>query len=124
MKSTRSNIGLRWLGALGFCLAASGLHSAALEKPDGVAVDASAQPHFSWNAVTDAGLYRVAVFDAPDAEGKRLLLAAVWVSGTAWAYGDAPAAASAGHLPSTRPLPLPAGHKVRVMVASARADGT
>lgn len=124
MNSTRSSIGLRLLGALCFGLAAHGLPGAALEKPDGLAVEAGAGARVSWNGVEDAGLYRVAVFDAPDGEGKRLLLAAVWVSGTAWTYGDPPSVASAGHLPSTRPLPLPAGHKVRVMVAAARADGS
>ena len=124
MKSTRWSLGWRFFGVACLCLVGRSLLAAALDKPIGLAVDAAAGPRFSWNRVDQAGLYRVAVFDASDGEGKRLLLAAVWVSGTAWAYGDAPAVTSAGHLPSTRPLPLPAGHKVRVMVAAARADGT
>ncbi|HXC65092.1 MAG TPA: tetratricopeptide repeat protein, partial [bacterium] len=89
-----------------------------------VAVEPGAQPRFIWAGVDGASLYRVAVFDAPDSEGKRLLLAAVWVSGTAWTYGAPPSVPSAAHLPSTHALPMPAGHKVRVMVAAARADGT
>jgi hypothetical protein len=124
VKSTRWSTSLRILGALGFLWAGRGLSAAALDKPEGLSVDAGAQARFTWNGVEEAGLYRVAVFDAPDGEGKRLLLAAVWVSGTAWTYGEAPATSSAAHLPSTHPLPLPAGHKVRVMVASARADGS
>jgi hypothetical protein len=120
----RRILGLRSLAAAGLLLAAQGAGAEALNKPDHVAVEPGAQPRFLWAGVDEAGLYRVAVFDAPDAEGKRLLLAAVWVSGTAWTYGAAPSVQSAAHLPSTRPLPLPAGHKVRVMVAAARADGT
>jgi hypothetical protein len=105
-------------------LVARGLPAASLEKPDGLAVETGAGSRISWDSVEEAGLYRVAVFDAPDSEGKRLLLAAEWISGTAWTYGEPASVASAGHLPSTRPLPLPSGHKVRVMVAAARADGT
>ncbi|HTB34469.1 MAG TPA: tetratricopeptide repeat protein [bacterium] len=124
MSSTGWIRGLVILAAAGLGLAAAGLPAEALDKPAGLAVDAGAEIRFTWAKVDDAGLYRVAVFDAPDGEGKRLLLAAVWVSGTAWAYGEAPSVPSAGHLPSTRPLSLTAGHKIRVMVAAARADGT
>jgi|GEM_PF-3669568 len=116
--------GLRALAVAVFFLAARGAAAETLAKPDHVAVEPGAQPRFIWAGVDEASLYRVAVFDAPDAEGKRLLLAAVWVSGTAWTYGAAPSVPSAAHLPSTHALPLPAGHKVRVMVAAARADGT
>ena len=121
---TRWILGLRGLAAAAFLLAAHGAAAEALAKPDHVAVEPGAQPRFIWPGVDGASLYRVAVFDAPDAEGKRLLLAAVWVSGTAWTYGAPPSVPSAAHLPSTHASLLPAGHKVRVMVAAARADGS
>lgn len=98
-------------------------HAALLPKPEGLAVDEAAGPRFSWTPVEGAALYRVAVFDAPDAEGKRPLLAAVWVAGSSYTYGKDAVVAKAGKLGSTRPLPLPAGRKLRVMVAAARQDG-
>jgi tetratricopeptide (TPR) repeat protein len=98
------------------------LHAAPLPKPAAVTVEPQG-PRFTWDPVPGAQLYRVAVFDAPDAEGKRLLLAAVWVKAAAWAYGSGPIVARAAKLPSTKPLPLPSGHKLRVMVAAAGEDG-
>ena len=78
MSSTGWIRGLVILAAAGLGLAAAGLPAEALDKPAGLAVDAGAEIRFTWAKVDDAGLYRVAVFDAPDGEGKRLLLAAVW----------------------------------------------
>jgi tetratricopeptide (TPR) repeat protein len=98
------------------------LIAAPLPKPAAVTVDPQG-PRFSWDAVDGAQLYRVAVFDAPDAEGKRLLLAAVWVTADHWAYGGGPVVARAAKLNSTKPLPLPLGHRLRVMVAAAGEDG-
>lgn len=94
----------------------------ALARPSALSVDPQSL-RISWAAVPGAGLYRVAVFDAPDSSGKRLLLAAVWVAGEQWVYGGGPVVPRAAHLASTRPLPLPAGHQLRVMVAAAGAEG-
>jgi hypothetical protein len=76
-----------------------------------------------WSPVQGAGLYRVAVFDAPEKDGKRPLLAAVWVKGTQYLYGQTATVPKAGKFPSTKPLPLPASHRLRVMVSAALADG-
>jgi predicted Zn-dependent protease len=98
------------------------LDGAAFPRPGAVKVEAPGA-RISWIPVDGAQLYRVAVFDAPDAEGKRLLLAAVWVAGDHWSYGSGPVVARAAKLNSTKALPLPAGHRLRVMVAAAGADG-
>lgn len=111
-----------WLLAAGFGFAAA-LQGAVLPKPEGLAVDTASGAQISWEAVEGAVAYRVAVFDAAEADGKRPLLAAVWVSGTAWTYGKAGTLAKFGKLPSTKPMPLPAGRTLRVMVAAAREDG-
>ena len=109
---------------LAFALAFTSIvHADALPKPVAVSVDEAAGPRFSWSPVEGAAVYRVAVFDAPDVEGKRPLLAAVWVATPAWAYAKDAVIAKAGKLGSTKPLPLPAGHKLRVMVAAAREAG-
>jgi hypothetical protein len=104
-------------------LAAPG-HAAPLSKPLSLAVSATAEARFVWQAVDGAAVYRVAVFDAADADGKRPLLAAVWVKGLHWDYAKGPVVAKVGKLPSTKPLPLPKGRQLRVMVAAARADGS
>jgi tetratricopeptide (TPR) repeat protein len=77
-----------------------------------------------WSAVDGAGLYRVAIFDAAQADGKRPLLAAVWVKGTKYSYNETATVAKAGKFPSTVPLPLPTGRRLRAMVAAAGADGS
>ena len=105
-------------------LSVAGLaHADLLPKPDGLSVDEAAGPRFSWSPVDGAAVYRVAVFDAPDAEGKRPLLAAVWVKAAGYQYAKDTVIPKAGKLGSTTPLPLPAGHKLRVMVAAAREQG-
>ncbi len=111
-----------WLLAAGFSFA-SMAHADVLPKPEGLAVDTTGGASISWDAVDGAAAYRVAVFDQADAEGKRPLLAAVWVSGTAWTYGKAGTLPKFGKLPSTKPLPLPSGSTLRVMVAAAREEG-
>lgn len=113
-----------WLLVAGFLMAASPAWAGALPKPEGLQVAGDAGARFEWQPVDGAALYRVAVFDAPEADGKRPLLAAVWVQGTAWDYARGPVLASAGKLPSTKPMPLPQGRTLRVMVAAARADGS
>lgn len=112
-----------WLLVAGFLLSVSGRAAAVLPRPGGLSVSVSGTARVSWQPVEGAVLYRVAVFDAADADGKRPLLAAVWVEGTAWDYGQGPVLPGAGRLPSTQPLPLPRGRTLRVMVAAARADG-
>lgn len=112
-----------WACSLALALAAP--LAAALPRPEGLGAEpAGAGARIRWQAVEGAGLYRVAVFDEPEADGKRPLLAAVWVRGTSWDYGAPAAVERAGGLPSTRPLPLPRGRTLRVMVSAARADGT
>lgn len=112
----------RW-GLLAGLLAAGTLGAAPLPKPSDLVVEEGAVPRIRWKPVEGAALYRVAVFDQPDAEGKRPLLAAVWVAGESWLYGKGAVVAKAGALASTHPLPLPAGRLLRVMVAAAAADG-
>ena len=111
--------------ALAFSLAlTTTLAAAPLPVPKGLQAEAGEGGlSLSWEAVTGAGLYRVAVFDAPEKDGKRPLLAAVWVKGHEYAYGQTLTVPKAGKYPSTKPLPLPSGHKLRVMVAAALADG-
>jgi tetratricopeptide (TPR) repeat protein len=95
-----------------------------LPAPQGLRAEAAGgRVSIQWEPVPGAELYRVAVFDAADAEGKRPLLAAVWVDQARWDYGGPAAVARAGGLPSTRPQPLPQGRTLRVMVSAARADG-
>jgi hypothetical protein len=105
-------------------LGSAAAHAEPLAKPLSLAVSATAEARFVWQAVDQAAVYRVAVFDAADKEGKRPLLAAVWVKGLHWDYGSKAALVSVGKLPNTKPLPLPAGRTLRVMVAAARADGS
>jgi hypothetical protein len=105
-------------------LIAGSLRAAALAVPQGLAADVNpGSLSLSWSPVEGAGLYRVAVFDAPEKDGKRPLLAAVWVKGHEYVYGQTATVAKAGKFPSTKPLPLPAAHKLRVMVAAAKANG-
>lgn len=113
-----------WLLVAGFLLSASGRAAEALPKPAGLSVSIGETAGIRWQPVEGAGVYRVAVFDAADADGKRPLLAAVWVAGTAWDYGQGAVLPSAGRLPSTKPQPLPRGRTLRVMVAAARTDGS
>jgi tetratricopeptide (TPR) repeat protein len=103
---------------------ASAVHAETLSKPLSLAVSATAEARFVWQAVDGAAVYRVAVFDAADAEGKRPLLAAIWVKGLHYDYAKSATIAKIGKLPSTKPLPLPHGRQLRVMVAAARADGS
>lgn len=106
-------------------LGAASLRAAALAVPQGLAADVTpGSISLSWSAVEGAGLYRVAIFDAPDKDKKRPLLAAVWVKGHEYVYAQTPTVAKAGAFPSTKPLPLPASHKLRVMVAAAKANGS
>lgn len=115
---------LKSLAALLFAFGAAGAGAEALPKPLALAVSATAEARFVWQAVDGAGVYRVAVFDAADAEGKRPLLAAVWVKGLHYDYAKGATIAKIGKLPSTKPLPLPRGRQLRVMVAAAREDGS
>ena len=112
---------------LGLLLAGSlrgPLQAAGLAVPQGLAADVNpGSLSLSWTPVEGAGLYRVAIFDAPEKDGKRPLLAAVWVKGHEYVYDQTPTLAKAGKFPSTKPLPLPANHKLRVMVAAAMSDG-
>jgi hypothetical protein len=97
---------------------------AALPKP--AKVEASSEgptPVFHWADTEGASVYRVAVFAAPDAEGKRPLMAAVWVKGLSWAYGSSKVLAKAGKLPSTTPKPLEPGLEYKVMVSAADENG-
>lgn len=114
-----------WLLAAGVLLAASTARGAVLAKPEGLSATATAAGvRIEWQPVEGATLYRVAVFDAPGADAKRPLLAAVWVRGEAWDYGKGPVLARVGRLPSTPEQALPLGHRLRVMVAAAREDGS
>lgn len=114
-----------WLLAAGFLMAAASLQAAVLAKPEGLSVSAGASGvRIEWQPVDSAALYRVAVFDAPGADDKRPLLAAVWVRGRSWDYGKGPVLARVGRLPSTPAQALPLGHRLRVMVAAAREDGS
>ncbi len=109
-----------WLLALGARLAADGL-----PVPEGLQFHAvPGGLTLSWQGVEGAGLYRVAIFDEPEADGKRPLLAAVWVHGTQYIYGKTVTVPKAGKYPSTKPLPLPAHRRLRVMVAAAASDGS
>jgi tetratricopeptide (TPR) repeat protein len=111
-----------WLFAAGFALCGA-LNAAPLAPPEGLRIVEGPTPRFEWDAVEGAELYRVAVFDALDADGKRGLLAAVWVRGLAWDYARGEVLPKAGKLASTKPAPLPHGRTLRVMVSSARAEG-
>jgi tetratricopeptide (TPR) repeat protein len=98
---------------------------AALPTPGNLAVEqGTGGLSLHWSPVEGAGLYRVAVFDAPEKDGKRPLLAAVWVKGNQYLYGQTATVPKAGKFPSTQPLPLPSGHRLRAMVAAAAGDGT
>jgi tetratricopeptide (TPR) repeat protein len=111
-----------WLLAAGLALDA-GLAAGPLAKPAGLSVSAGDATVIRWEPVEGAALYRVAVFDEPDADGKRPLLAAVWVRGDHWDYARGTVVPRAGRLASTKPLPLPPGRTLRVMVAAAREGG-
>lgn len=98
--------------------------SAALPKPESVSVSTRGPvPVLSWTEVEGAAMYRVAVFAAPDDEGKRELMAAVWVKGSSWAYGSGKVLAKAGKLPSTTPKKLEMGIEYKVMISAADAKG-
>jgi tetratricopeptide (TPR) repeat protein len=76
-----------------------------------------------WEGVKEASIYRVAVFASPDEEGKRELMAAVWVKGLSWPYGSDRVLPKAGKLPSTQAKPLSPGSAYKVMVSAARENG-
>jgi hypothetical protein len=100
------------------------VYAVGLSTPaDLVAEPSAGSLNLRWSPVEGAGLYRVAVFDAPEKDGKRPLLAAVWVKGTRYLYGQTTTVPQAGKFPSTKPQPLPSGRRLRVMVAAALADG-
>lgn len=106
-----------------FVVAAAGL-IAALPKPASLDVSTGGPaPVFRWEGVEGAELYRVAVFAAPDEEGKRELMGAVWVKGLSWAYGSSKVVPKAGKLPSTTPKGLAPGAEYKVMVSAADAAG-
>jgi hypothetical protein len=101
------------------------LHGTVLPTPGNLAAEVgSGGLSLHWSAVEGAGLYRVAVFDTPEKDGKRPLLAAVWVKGNQYLYGQTATVPKAGKFPSTQPLPLPSGHRLRAMVAAAASDGS
>jgi hypothetical protein len=77
----------------------------------------------TWQSVQGATAYRVAFFDEPGADGKRPLLAAVWVKGTRYVYGATPTLPKLGALKSTAAAALPAGARLRAMVAAAKDGG-
>jgi len=114
---------MRRLTAL--CLLVAASHAfAALPKPAKVDVSAMGPtPVFRWDEVEGASLYRVAVFAAPDDEGKRELMGAVWVRGLSWPYGNSKVVPKAGKLPSTRPKALEKGAQYKVMVSAANEAG-
>ena len=78
----------------------------------------------SWSAVDGAGLYRVAIFDAAQADGKRPLLAAVWVKGNqVYIYNEDGHRAQGRQIspaPCLCPCPQP-GRRLRAMGRSRRA---
>jgi hypothetical protein len=97
---------------------------AALPKPASVTVStAGPAPVIRWGAAEGASFYRVAVFGAPDDEGKRPLMAAVWIKGLSWTYGSKKVASKLGKLPSTPPKPLEPGGDYKVMVSAADGAG-
>jgi tetratricopeptide (TPR) repeat protein len=98
--------------------------SASLPKPAKVDVTSlGSTPIFRWDEVEGAALYRVAVFAAPDEEGKRAIMAAVWIKGLSWAYAKGKVLPKAGKLPSTPAKALTAGADYKVMVRAADEEG-
>ncbi len=104
-------------------LASSPLQAAPFPRPEGLAVlgDAGA-PLLRWQAVKGAGLYRVAVWAEPDAEGRRPLMVAAWVKGTSYSYGSKDVVSKAGKLPSTPAAGLKPGN-YKAWVAAAGPEG-
>jgi hypothetical protein len=110
---------------LALCLISAAHLMAALPKPAKVDVSSlSNTPVFRWDEAEGAAMYRVAVFASPDEEGKRAIMAAVWVKGLSWAYAKGKIVAKAGRLPSTPAKPLVPGANYKVMVRSADEDGS
>lgn len=98
---------------------------AGLPKPASIDVSApGGTPVFRWDSVEGATLYRLAVFAAPDEEGKRPIMAAVWVKGLVWTYGMGKFIPKAGKLPSIAPKPLQDGASYKVMVRAADEHGS
>jgi hypothetical protein len=98
---------------------------ASLPKPAKVDVaSVGSSPAFRWDEVEGAALYRVAVFAAPDEEGKRAIMAAVWIKGLSWIYGKGKVVAKAGRLPSTGAKALSPGADYKVMVRAADENGS
>jgi tetratricopeptide (TPR) repeat protein len=76
---------------------------------------------FSWQAVTGAACYRLAVFLDKDKNGSPL--AAVWIKGTRYLYGQDPFILKIGGLPSKAPASLQKGSYYRWIVAAAAPGG-
>jgi hypothetical protein len=98
-KTMKTKLSLILLAAFGMGFLP--LQALALPKATGLA---ASETSFSWSAVDGAGLYRVAVWKpAASKGGKSTLMAAVWVKGTSWTYGDRTGViAKAGKLASTK----------------------
>jgi hypothetical protein len=101
------------------------ISSQALQPPSGLnAVTGTANPVFSWDSVEGAAMYRVAVFpDAGAGKPNPSPLAAVWVEGNTYAYGQGRILELPGALKNRRPEPLKPDLSYRWMVASARKGG-
>ena len=100
------------------------LLSAQLSKPSSASFTQNGSDiRFTWSAVEDAAVYRIAVFAPRDQSGEAPLVAAVWVNATSWTYGDRGVVKKVGKLASTPLEKLKSGIEYRWMVSAADSNG-
>lgn len=103
-------------------LGAAGAKLKPLPSPQNLTVTADEEGlEFSWQAVPQAACYRLAVF--MDKDKNAMPLAAVWIKGTRYRYGQDTYIQKVGGLPSKAPADLQKGSFYRWMVAAAAPGG-